>query len=233
MKQCPICKTTYTDESMSFCLTDGVALLSFPNEQETVQVSFDKNPMQVNFPQHVAPVSFQPPNTKTQPIKQGVNPVIVAAIVGLLVVIVVGLTMFIFLKSDKITNANLTLANSQNATPNDETAELKEKLSNLEKQVQDQKKTPIPKPSVAATPVPSNWQAVRVKPTKDRFLALRSEPNTESGDRVTTMPSGATVYLIGSCQTYFTKVSGKSGRWCQVSYNGYTGWAFDAWLDYY
>src|SRR5258708_4093082 len=36
MKQCPVCKTTYTDQTLRFCLADGNPLIDLSREQETV-----------------------------------------------------------------------------------------------------------------------------------------------------------------------------------------------------
>src|SRR4051812_38267371 len=33
MKQCPVCKTTYTDESLRYCLADGAVLTAETEEQ--------------------------------------------------------------------------------------------------------------------------------------------------------------------------------------------------------
>lgn len=61
MKQCPNCKATYSDDSMSFCLNDGANLIFASEEAETVQMSFDKNPLRVNIPQNSAPPVFAAP----------------------------------------------------------------------------------------------------------------------------------------------------------------------------
>src|SRR5690349_13487374 len=36
MKQCPVCKTTYTDDTLRYCLADGTTLSEGPLSQETV-----------------------------------------------------------------------------------------------------------------------------------------------------------------------------------------------------
>src|SRR5215213_8668123 len=51
MKQCPVCKTTYADESLRYCLADG-ATLSF-TEEPTV-LSARKDPLRVNIPERSA-----------------------------------------------------------------------------------------------------------------------------------------------------------------------------------
>ena len=36
MKQCPVCKTTYTDDTLRYCLADGTTLAEGPLTEETV-----------------------------------------------------------------------------------------------------------------------------------------------------------------------------------------------------
>ena len=47
MKQCPACKTTYTDETLRFCLADGGTLISLPDEEETL-IRGDRRDIRVN-----------------------------------------------------------------------------------------------------------------------------------------------------------------------------------------
>lgn len=55
MKQCPACKTTYTDDSLSFCLADGMALDSATDEQPTVVKRVGNNPLRVDILVAAAP----------------------------------------------------------------------------------------------------------------------------------------------------------------------------------
>jgi hypothetical protein len=235
MKQCPVCKTTYTDESLKFCLADGANLISLSEPAETVQMSFDKNPMRINVPPDSTPTVFALPQTSYQPIKKGVSPIIVGVLVGLLLLLAVGFAGVIGYFSLKPTaNENAVVSPTpaikvtQVPIPDDETVELKEKLANLEKQVQDQKNqknsTPV---ETYSTPKPSTNTA-RVNSPRDGFLALRSEPNSETGYRITTIPHGTNITVLG-CPNPAT-VGKTRGRWCQVIYNGQSGWAFDAFM---
>ena len=45
------------------------------------------------------------------------------------------------------------------------------------------------------------------------------------------IPHGAVVNLE-NCEKQQTTVAGRRGRWCMVTYQGETGYAFDAWLQY-
>ena len=234
MKQCPVCKTTYTDDSLKFCLADGANLTSLSEPAETVQMSFDKNPMRINVPPDSVPTIFTPP-ISNPPVKKGVSPIIVGVLGVLLLLVVVGFAGFaayIALKPNDKTDAVVTVSPtpkvSPTTTPEDQTAELKEKLANLEKQVQDQKNqkntTPV---ETFSTPKPSATTA-RANSPGDGFLALRSEPNSETGYRITKIPHGATVTVL-SCPKP-SNVGKMRGRWCQVIYNGQSGWAFDAFM---
>jgi len=106
--------------------------------------------------------------------------------------------------------------------------------------------TPTPKPTASATVekpdnvntepeikrTPSKSDAIplgRIDAPGDGFLALRSEPSDESGERLVKIPSGSYVE-IQDCQKEQKTVSGKKGRWCMVTYENTTGWVFDAWL---
>ena len=137
MKQCPVCKTTYPDESLKFCLADGTNLISLSEPAETVQMSFDKNPMRINVPPDSAPTIFTPP-ISNPPVKKGVSPIIVGILAGLLLLVVVGFASFaayIALKPTDKTDAVVTVSPtpkiSPTTTPDDKTAELKEKLAEI------------------------------------------------------------------------------------------------------
>jgi len=234
MKQCPVCKTTYTDESLKFCLADGANLISLSDAAETVQMSFGNNPMRINVAPDSAPTIFTPP-ISNQPIKKGVSPIVVGILGFLLLLVVVGFVGFVGYvmlapsdKKDTIANVSPTPKISPTPTPDDQTAELKEKLANLEKQVQDQKNQKnTTSVETYATPKPTATTA-RANSPRDGFLALRSEPDSETGERITKIPHGASLTVLG-CP--IPAIVGKTrGRWCQVSYNGQSGWAFDAFM---
>src|SRR5687767_552669 len=48
MKQCPTCRTTYTDDSLRFCLADGGILVSVPDNEATL-VKAKHEPVRVNI----------------------------------------------------------------------------------------------------------------------------------------------------------------------------------------
>ncbi len=59
MLQCPNCQTTYADETLSFCLNDGTALVRMPGEQATV-VRRSSDPIRVDIPTVAAAPQYVP-----------------------------------------------------------------------------------------------------------------------------------------------------------------------------
>lgn len=242
MKQCPNCKTTYTDDSLVYCLTDGANLYSLPPDAaaETVNMSFGNQPMRVNIPQDSAPTIFaapqqnfqQPP--QQQPQGKGAG-LIIAGVLGLLLLLAIGgFAAYLLLRSSEdkkaavVVNSPTPIASP--TTANDETAKLKEEMANLQKQLQEQK---VQKPNLPANISSSPKQTAttaRANSPRDGFLALRSEPNSETGYRIAQIPHGATLTVLGCPRP--SNVGKMAGRWCQVVYNGQTGWAFDAFMSF-
>ena len=117
---------------------------------------------------------------------------------------------------------------AQSATPDPENAKLLEKLSELEKKIDEQNKQgKSSPPPIIRTGGTTAW----VNSPGDGFLALRSDPSLNVGYRILQIPHGASVRVL-SCQGVSQNLGGRSGRWCRVSYAGNTGWAFDGWLVY-
>ena len=117
---------------------------------------------------------------------------------------------------------------SKTDTPTDETAALKEKLANLEKQIQDRKTQKPNSPAETFSPPNSTVNTARANSPRDGFLALRSEPDSETGERIAKIPHGAIVTVIGCPKP--SNVGKMAGRWCQITYNGQSGWAFDKFM---
>lgn len=238
MKQCPNCKTTYTDETLRFCLNDGANLIDVP-EAETVRMSFDKNPMRVSVaPPDSAPTVFAAPQIiQQQPPKRKSAGLIIAGILGVLLLLVGGGLFAAFMLFRPTENKNPVAAaspaptTSPTATPNDETTKLKEEMANLQKQLQDQKNQKQTAPANASLPPKqTSSTTARANSPRDGFLALRSEPNSETGYRVAQIPHGATLTVLGCPKS--SNIGKMAGRWCQVVYNGQSGWAFDAFMTF-
>ena len=66
MKQCPNCKSNYTDDSLQYCLSDGASLLPVSNDEKTVQMSFANEPVRVSIPSDSIPTVFAPPPQSVQ-----------------------------------------------------------------------------------------------------------------------------------------------------------------------
>jgi Bacterial SH3 domain len=244
MKQCPVCKNTYTDDSLQFCLADGAALFSLSTSSEiTQQFPTGTNPIHVNIPQDTSPTIVKPNTQPTvEPIKKGGNGLIIGFLIALLLLVVIGsagVIGWLLLKGDgNEVNVKTTptpvITNSITKTPiPNDTENLKEKIANLEKQIQEQKKTNTTVPTINApdtikTPPSSNKVIAKVNSPGDGFLALRTAPSAETGERILQIPHGASVTVI-AC---LPKAAGKKGRWCRVDYDGNSGWAYDGFLIY-
>lgn len=63
----------------------------------------------------------------------------------------------------------------------------------------------------------------------DGSLTLRDAPDVKTGKAIVKIPNGAEV-MVGGCQEKTVRIGGRDGRWCQTTYRGQSGWAFDAWL---
>ena len=117
---------------------------------------------------------------------------------------------------------------SKTDTPTNETAALKEKLASLEKQMQDRKTQKPNSPADTFSPPKPADNTARANSPRDGFLALRSEPNSETGERIAKIPHGAIVTVIACPKP--SNIGKMAGRWCQITYNGQSGWAFDKFM---
>ena len=68
-------------------------------------------------------------------------------------------------------------------------------------------------------------ESVMVNTPGDGYLALRSEPSAQRGQRLLKIPHG-TMLTLGRC----VAVAGDDRRWCRTSYAGKTGWVFERYL---
>lgn len=248
MKQCPACKSTYTDDSLKFCLNDGAAL-SAPSSSADVtqQMTFGSNPTVENRPpirvdiQSEIPTQTSFPRNTIETERKNSNSLAIIAIIGLLVVIAitgVAVAYFAIIKKDNSENVSVNPSPTvpvQNSNVND-TQSLKEELEKLKKQIQDQK---ISKETVSNSdpqvkkPATSQQGVVTatVNSPGDGFLSLRTEPNVKTGTQLVKIPTG-TVIQIEDCQRTYVTIDSRRGRWCIVTYEGKAGWVFDAWLVY-
>lgn len=204
--------------------------------------------MRVDIPQSIPRAPFVPPATVQQPSGPGIGKIllVVGLFLSLIVVGIVGAGALIYFNKDTRTaagneNSNLSKPNnsSSSTTPTitpspteDPTEVLREQIANLEKRLNEQKKSgqlsnvPLTMPEIKTT----STTTARVNSPGDGFLALRTLPNSEAGQRIMKIPHGA-VISIGACGPVVRPVQ-RAGRWCQASYNGQKGWVFDAYLIY-
>jgi hypothetical protein len=238
MKQCPACKTTYTDESLLYCLADGAALES--TEEETLLRTSGQNPLRVTIPQ-TEKKAYPPP---LEPKKGSPLVKILLAVVALGIVVIgaAGIIGGVIYFSTRESNANTSqVTKSSSPTPianifptvDPEKQRLQDQLANAQKQLEEQKNANVPRPPAFPTPGQSNPGVVtaRVNSPGDGFLALRSAPSSDYGTRIAKIPHGATV-TIENCNREKIRIGNRTGRWCMVSYGNDVGWVFDAWLDY-
>lgn len=234
MKRCPTCGTTYTDETLRYCLADGGPLEpSAGSEAETVVRSGVRVP--------VSPPTYPTVPTAVAP-KKG-TPVlkilVVLLILGFLGLLGVGAAgAFYYFGRGGTTGVQASPTSSPTPLPSwspsvsptpDDAERLEQELANLQKQLED-----ALKPSPTRTPPgfeSDRLPTARVNSPGDGFLALRSAPDAEAGERLAQIPHG-TVVTLENCEKEKVKIGNRTGRWCMVTYRDQTGWVFDAWLDY-
>lgn len=233
MKQCPTCRTTYTDETLRYCLADGGILVEVGTEAETVArhgVRIDVQPP--TYPTIPVPGEQRP--SKGSPVLKILVAVLILGFLGLLGLGAAG--AFFYFNSGGTTVAVASPTPTPTPAPTrwpsptpDEDERLEQELANLQKQLEDALK---PSPTKTPPGFSSDGQpTARVNSPADGFLALRSEPDSETGERLAQIPHG-TVITLENCEKEKVKIGSRTGRWCMVTYRGQTGWVFDAWLDY-
>lgn len=233
MKQCPACRTTYTDDTLQYCLADGSTLVAADTEAETIV-------------RHGVRVDIEQPRSKTQPtqfiptspgrgssgtVLKVVIAILVLGLLGLLVAGGAGAIYYFSSSGTSISVATPTPKPSPTSSPtiDPEKERLQKELANLQRQIDEDKRAEATKtPPVFES---DEFPTARVNSPNDGFLALRSEPDAEKGERLAQIPHG-TVVTLENCEKEKVKIGNRTGRWCMVTYRGTTGWVFDAWLEY-
>ncbi len=252
MKQCPTCKTTYTDETLRFCLADGSPLPDNSAEETTVirqggadtertiAMTSAGGQVRVDIPQE-QPRSTQPVYQSPAAVPPSGSGGVYKVIVVVLILVIVGLLAavvgtFIYFKlagpeRGSIDNKVVSTPVPGSTPQSDDKDELRDQIANLARQLDEQKKTGRPVDIPLNLPdQPSTTTTARVNSPGDGFLALRTLPNSETGDRILKIPHGA-IITVGSCLEA-KRIGKRSGRWCRASYDGYSGWVYDAFLIY-
>jgi len=168
MKYCPNCQTTYTDDSLRFCLQDGTQLADVSGmNSEMPTVAFDdsetlvsrKPPQQVvrinvpetesqNWQQPEQPrIVAPPPPVETKRSKTALT--VMATVLGMLLFLgIAGLGAWMLLKSRK-TEVAVNVNNAPANRPlNSNSANIKTSNANLTAPAASPTATPIPKPTL-------------------------------------------------------------------------------------
>ena len=236
MKQCPTCRTTYTDETLRYCLADGGILFDVEPESETaVRHGVRVDVQRPTYP--TIPVVAEQRSANGGRVIKIVAAVLILGFLGLLGLGAAGAFFFYNSGGTSVAVASPTPkptptplpTRTPSPTPDIDAQRLEQELANLQKQLEDALKPESTKtpPSFSSDELPT----ARVNSPGDGFLALRSEPDAEKGARIAQIPHGSVVNLQ-NCEKEKVKIGNRSGRWCMVTYRGQTGWVFDAWLEY-
>lgn len=236
MKNCPACGTTYTDDSLSFCLADGTALKAGDEEPTAVR----KSGVRVDIPSANSPSAPIPSQEIPSKKSSGswIKIVLAVVVLGIFAIAAFGLLGAVYFygtggKKKEVALSSPTPTPAVTPTSDKENERLRDELANIQKRLEEKKKT-----SVNTDPFPKDDDDQRgssvtatVNSPGDGFLALRNIPDADRGVRIAKIPHGSAVEL-NNCEKTQITIAGRTGRWCQVEYSGRTGWVFDAWLDY-
>lgn len=232
---------------MRFCLTDGTQLeLMTPLDDMETAVFPGTAPITNAAPTAQIPPQFQTaPNTgMPPPVEKKRMSTIAKVLIGMVILGVVGIGLAavaggIYLASlDKNPRERKAPSGPIEPPPpppptrseKKPASELEKRIAELEDELDEAKAGSIPNiPSLDALKGMEDSAVATVNSPKDGYLALRSLPGTEQGERIAKIPNGETVVIYGC--TAESTVDGKPGKWCRAIYNAKFGWVFDAWLD--
>ncbi len=238
MKQCPVCKTTYTDDSLSFCLSDGASLLPTVDEEQTVVRKIPPEQLRIDLSNSAEPMAAVRGNTETSGSSSIVPKIVVATIVILVLVLgALGLAgTVIYYSSARPTATPLPstptpLPNEEN-TLDPENERLRDEIANIRRKLEERERIELSNNRTDVDDEEKNdpVETATVNSPNDGFLALRTHPSTQVGDRIARIPHGAKIEVL-DCSKSMVVVEGRRGSWCEVEYRGQVGWVFDAWLN--
>lgn len=237
MKQCTVCRTSYTDDSLRYCLADGGSLVAIPDETETV--------VRPGVRVDVDGPALNPRNTQTPSQNRGGTSTVLKVVIALVLIGFLGLmvlgaagVLYYLNSASAVATASPTPSRTPvstpspetTATPNDDSEDLEKEIAALQKKLEEMVNAAPGKSSPNNVGDDGTAMAV-VNSPNDGFLALRDAPDAESGSRLAKIPHG-TVVTLENCEKEQVTISGRTGRWCMVTYDDQTGWVFDAWLIY-
>ncbi len=235
MKRCPQCGTTYTDATLKYCLTDGSSL----EDADAGAPPTRREGLKIDIP---APPTAS--GSISEPARGGISTaakvaiaLAIFAVIG--AVLIVAAAIMIFVAGDILSARQPVDSPSPPPTaptpapspsPTDAAEELTKKLEELAKKIEEQN-SPIEVPKIPLKDVLGDDSAATVNSPNDGFLALRSLPSTDIGERIGRIPHGSQVVVV-SCDEERERVAGRRGRWCLVEWEQRVGWVFDAWLTF-
>lgn len=237
MKRCPACSAVYHDPELNFCLNDGARLETrpaFANESdETVLMDQGGGMAASQLSTQFQIAGSNAPEQKKRT-SAAVNFLAILGIAGIFFLILAGAGAAAFFYFDGMSMVRDGRPRIEPPRPKPPPVEKKgpqrsldEQLADLEKKIEEQKIDPgtedLDLPVDLMDPRPAT-----VNSPKDGFLALRSLPSAEIGQRIAKIPHGEAI-TIGLCVDT-GKVGGKAGSWCMTRYGEKTGWVFDAFL---
>ncbi|MBK9173724.1 MAG: hypothetical protein IPM28_12110 [Chloracidobacterium sp.] len=234
MKRCPKCGTTYTDETLRYCLADGTGLTALQTEEPTL-VSSHREGVRVDITESVPATS--PSIGVTDSNKSGVifKILIAVALLGVLGIAILGVAGAIFFYTSGLsgadqTNVRQTSPTPVSTTPDREKEKLQKELADLQKKLEEQNNSTSNSDTFSEDELGSPVTAT-VNSPKDGFLALRNLPTHEFGERIAKIPHGDQVEILG-CDDEYVVIAERRGRWCLATWKTQAGWVFDAWLTY-
>jgi len=247
MKRCPQCNSTYTDETLSFCLTDGAALVEDdPAKTEAFSAAGESEKIEpretgrgrVNIEIGDAAEQSTIESQRPERSGSGVSKLVVAMISLLLLVFAgatIGLAIYLFYFSQ---GPGKDVASNMSNERDAEIERLKQRVEELGNRIVEDPEsedentdTEIPVPTVLPEDDGEYDEEViqRVNSPGDGFLALRDRPSATEGSRIARIPHGDIV-VLGRCLDREETIGGRTGHWCRVKWEGRSGWVFDVWL---
>ena len=202
MKQSPVCKTTYTDESLRYCLADGATLTS--EFEEPTVFAGKADPLRVDIVEGAAAKNISSEATRDGSSRGWLRAVTAFGIIGLVFIAAVLIAVAILYMNTGGRGTPTKAASptpAPTATADPEKQRLQDELSNLQRKLDEQKDPD--RRTANAVPFPTTIQpgtvTARVNSQNDGFLALRNIPDAERGERIAKIPHGSVV-TVNNCE---------------------------------
>ncbi len=240
MKKCPQCQSIYTDDTLSYCLSDGTTLIfDDQNSEKTLQIPANAMTGALTVATRSS-VGTRPESATRPPQESTVSTEKVSSLwlystIGLLLFLVIGggIGIGFWLTNSNPENTKNSTSHNQSEKPDP----LKTPLSTPDKTEQF-KPSPEVQPTLKNTPK----QIETATPvTRDTATPTPTQPPTDTGYRVVGVASHDVLYLRpnpGNLKSFLAKIPPnanglqvigggvKVGKatWYPVIYNGMRGW---------